>query len=115
MGLKDVTNITINPATDDSVILLRRMVKIMESQATVDAQNRQKINIDAMGTAGSATTSNITVPVTLSGSPTVTLSSQAVTLTSTAVTTLNGQNQQMFQDPARMAYAVGIRNNLTFS
>ena len=81
MGVKDSSDVRVNPVQDDTVVLLRRMVKLMESQATVDAANRQRVSVDSMGAGLAATTSTITVPVTLSGSPTVTLSSQAVTLT----------------------------------
>lgn len=103
VGLKDSTDTRINPAQDDSVILLRRIVKLMESQATVDSANRQRITIDSLGTGTAVTT---TIPV--SGTVTATVSSAAIS-------TIAGQNQQMFQDVARNAYANGIRNNLLFS
>jgi hypothetical protein len=87
VNLQDTTGVRINPASDDSLVYLRRMVKLMESQGTVDAANRQRVTID-----GTVTTS-----------------------ASTTITALAGQNQQIYQDPARTAYAVGIRNNLAFS
>ena len=87
VNLRDASSTRINPATDDSIVYLRRMVKLMESQGTVDSANRQRVTID-----GTVTTS-----------------------ASTTISTLASQNQQMFQDPARTAYAVGIRNNLIFS
>jgi hypothetical protein len=102
MGVKDTLNNQINPAQDDSIVLLRRMVKLMESQATVDAGNRQRITLDALGAIGT------TVPV--SGTVTVGTISAVTNMTSLA-----GQNQQMYQDVARNAYANGIRNNLIFS
>ncbi len=49
-GLKDSLDHRINPANEDSVIMLRRVVKLMESQATVDTQNRNRITIDAWNT-----------------------------------------------------------------
>jgi len=39
----------INLATEDNLVLLRRMVKLMESQATVDRANCQRVTIDAWG------------------------------------------------------------------
>lgn len=96
VGLKDITNTQINPATDDAIVYLRRMVKLMESQATVDSGNRQRISIDA---------TTVTQPV----SGTVTVASI------TNLATLSGQNQQMYQDVARNAYANGIRQNIIFS
>lgn len=103
VGLKDAAGSQINPSTDDSIQYLRRIVKLMESQAVVDSGNRQRITLDSIGTGTAVTTS---VPV----SGTVT-----ATVASTTVTTLGGWNQQLFQDPARTAYATGIRQNLTFS
>lgn len=100
VGIKDKTDTQINPVTEDAIIYLRRMVKIMESQATVDVANRQRITLDALGAIGA------TMPV--SGTVTATVSSAAIS-------TMAGQNQQMFQDVARNSYANGIRQNLIFS
>lgn len=102
VGIKDATDTKISPFSEDSVVYLRRIVKLMESQGTVDTGNRQRITIDALGGAAVTTT----VPV----SGTVT-----ATVASTVITTLAGQNQQMYQDVARNAYANGIRQNLIFS
>jgi predicted RNA-binding protein Jag len=101
VGLKDTSSNTINPASDDAIIYLRRMVKLMESQATVDSANRQRVSIDAgtlptVGTVSSITTITNAVPV---GN----------------VATFDGYNRQMFQDVARNAYANGLRQNLIFS
>ncbi len=109
VGIKDALDNRITPVQDDSVILLRRIVKLMESQAVVDTANRQRITLDSLGTATAITT---TVPV--SGSLT-TAGTVSTVSTVSAITTLLGQNQQMFQDVARDAYANGIRQNLTFS
>jgi hypothetical protein len=38
---------TINPATDETVLLLRRMVQLLTPIATQDAQQRQRVVIDA--------------------------------------------------------------------
>lgn len=106
VGLKDSTDTRINPAQEDSVILLRRIVKLMESQATVDLGNRQRVTIDSLGALGA------TMPV--SGSLT-TAGTVSTVSTVSAITTFLGQNQQAFQDVARNTYANGIRNNLIFS
>jgi hypothetical protein len=91
-SIVDSTGNAISPAGDDSILYLRRMVKLMESNATVDAGNRQRVSIDAVGTG-----------VSLAVTSTITLA------------TIAGQNQQMYQDVARNAYANGIRANLTWS
>jgi hypothetical protein len=107
VGIKDTAGTIVNPATDDAVVYLRRMVKLMESQATVDAGNRQRITIDSLGTGTAVTT---TIPV----SGTVTVGTISTVTSLTNMVTLAGQNQQMFQDVARNAYANGIRQNLIF-
>ena len=75
-------------ASDESLILLRRIVKILESNAVTDGQQRQRIIVDA---------GSITVGGTV------------------AISTLAGQAQQQFVDIARNAYANGIRSKLNFS
>lgn len=89
---------------DDNIILLRRIVKILESQAAVDPQQRQRITLDAI--AGSLTLGTVS---TVTGVTTVS------TVTSVSnIAAINGWNQQMFADPARTAYSTGIRTQLTF-
>jgi len=107
VGLKDTTSTQVNPASDDSLVYLRRMVKLMESQAVVDASNRQRVTVDAFGAVQTGTgASGVGIPrVTVSSDSSIT----------TTISTLNGWNDQMFQDPARNAYANGIRTNLVFS
>lgn len=112
VGIKDTLNNRITPVQDDTIILLRRMVKIMESQATVDSANRQRITLDSLGTGTAITT---TVPISGSLTTAGTVSTVSTVTSVTNMVTLAGQNQQMFQDVARNAYANGIRNNLNFS
>lgn len=106
VGLTDTNSVRVNPATDDAIVYLRRMVKLMESQATVDAANRQRVTVD-MFPGNVATLPTYTAGATL---PTVTAVG-----TVTNITTISGQNQQMYQDVARNAYANGVRQNLIFS
>lgn len=101
-NIKDSSGNIVNPASEDSIVLLRRIVKLLESQAAVDPQQRQRITLDAI--TGSLTLSTITTVSTVS-----TVSSV------TNIAALNGWNQQMFVDPARTAYNTGIRTQLTFT
>lgn len=113
--VKDTTNTQINPATDESIIYLRRMVKLMESQAVVDNQMRQKITIDSLGGGTAVTT---TIPV--SGTITATVASTTITsgtiTTVSAVTSLNQiagvDSRWQIIDWSRQAYNSGIRDNL---
>lgn len=112
VGINDKDDTRITPASDDSILYLRRIVKLMESQAVVDSGNRQRVTLDSLGTGTAITT---TVPVSGSLTTAGTVSTVTTVTTVSAITTLLGQNQQMFQDVARNAYANGIRANLTFS
>jgi len=140
VGLLDKTNTQINPVQDDTVVLLRRLVKIMESQATVDFYSRQRVAIsEVYGTGASValqtprvTVANDSVVILGTGTNSIgylaagtngigSLTAGTAEIGKLAAGTqsigsvwLAGQNQQMFQDPARMAYATGIRQNLSF-
>lgn len=107
-GINDTTSTQVNPATEESITYLRRMVKLMESQATVDFANRQRITLDSIGPA---TAIGTTVPV----SGTVTVGTISTVTSVTNMVTMAGQNQQMFQDVARNTFANGVRQNLSFS
>lgn len=91
----------INPATDESLILLRRMVKLLESQNATDIGNRQRVSIDA-GTL-----------------PTVTTVGTVSTITTVSAVTnqvaMAGADQRQFIDVSRTNYNTGIRSKLTFS
>jgi hypothetical protein len=80
---------TINPATEEAIILLRRMVKLMEPLAVQDSQQRQRVAIDAP----------IATVTTVNGV--------------NNIAAYGGVDPRFqFIDAARMAYATGIRNNL---
>jgi len=97
----------INPGTEESNLLLRRIVKLLEQQAAVDPQQRQRITVD-----------NITAGVAL---PTVTTVGTVSSITAGTITTvgalnsLAGLDQRLYVDWARNAYNTGIRTNLTFT
>ena len=97
--VKDTTDTQINPATDESLLYLRRMVKLMESQAVVDGQNRQRVTVEIMPTT--------TVTGTLAISTVTTVG---------AVTSLSQiagvDSRWQIIDWSRQAYNSGIRGNL---
>ena len=86
-----------NLATDqtekDLAALLRRLLKLMESNATVDSAQRQRIVIDAL--AGGITLSTVTTVTSVSN-----------------VAAIAGETHRMFIDIARTAYNTGIRSKL---
>lgn len=106
--IEDASGNVINPAQDETVILLRRLVQIAQSLAVTDSAQRQRVSIDA---------SPATVPV--SGSVTVssgTVTANAGTGTWAGVTTVNQfagvDIRYQMVDWARTAYNTGIRANL---
>ena len=78
---------TITPATDESVILLRRIAKLLEPIGTQDSQQRQRISIDA----SAATLTANTTPQSFAGI----------------------DMRYSIADWARTSYNTGIRANLT--
>ena len=89
-------DVIVNPASEESIILLRRIAKTLETQSACDPQQRQRVVVDAGITIAAAQT---LCTVTTVGN----------------LASVNGWNQQMFADPARHAYNSGIRCQLTFS
>lgn len=114
VGMLDTTSTQVNPSTDDSLQYLRRIVKLMESQAVVDSGNRQRITLDSIGT-GTAVTTTVPISGSVTASGTVTANLAAGSNAVGSITAIDGYNHQMFQDFAKTAFATGIRNNLIFS
>jgi hypothetical protein len=135
MNSTDVLQVYLDLAGEESLHdLLRRMNKLLESNAVVDSRLRQKVVIEAIGTNLAAPTEvNATVPV--SGS--VTISSGTVTPTNAVVTqvisntaanpysvasstssfVMEGPVHQLWRvaNDAQACYAQAIRSKLTFS
>ena len=95
-------------SVDDQLILLRRIVKLLETSAAADPQQRQRMTLDS-----------ITTGLTLGTVTTVTGVTTVSTVTSvtsvTNMTQLAGYDQRLYVDWARTAYNTGIRAGLTFS
>ena len=90
--------------SDDLLRMLSRLVKILECNAVVDQQQRQRVTIDAitgslvLGTV--STVSNLVAVGTVS--------------TVAAQTTLGGMDREMYINIAKNTYANSIRSQLTF-
>ena len=100
----------INPATNESIALLRRMVKLIESQSSTDIGNRQRIALDAI-------TGGLTLATVSSVSNIANIQAGTITTVQTVSnqTALAGYNQGQFIDVTRNTYSNAIRNKLTFS
>lgn len=142
MNSTDVLQIYLDLAGEESLHdLLRRMNKLLESNAVVDNRLRQRVTIDAIGnsTAGSSPTEvTTTIPVsgtvaisnTVGSNTTLSISANdiqyvqgsqlnpyAVTSNLTFMRTANGiiDERWTMAERAHNAYANAIRRNLVFS
>jgi hypothetical protein len=113
VGIKDASDNRITPVTDDTVVLLRRMVKLMESQAAVDSANRQRITVDAWGTGISLSTGAVGTALRVAFADNSALTT--VSAVTNVVTIGSYATAQMFGDVAHGVYANAIRRNLAFS
>jgi len=81
--------------TDDLLRMLSRLIKMMESNATVDQQQRQRITLDAI--TGSLTLATVTTVGNVA-----------------AQTGLAGMDREMYINIAKQTYAQSIRSRLEF-
>lgn len=89
--------------SDDLLAMLQRLLKTLESNATVDAQQRQRITLDAISAA--LTLATVTTVGTVS-------SITAGTLTNLVANA--GMDREQYINIARNTYANAIRSKLTF-
>lgn len=85
----------INPVQEETVLLLRRIVKLLESNAVVDSANRQKVTVEG-ATITSGTISTVSAVTNLG-----------------TIASVDPRFQMI--DWARQAYNSGIREKLVFS
>lgn len=112
VGINNATNARINPATqetvanlatDENLVLLRRIAKQIDSLATVDSAQRQRVAVEAMPTT--TVTGTITAVTAVNGFGATTVLPN--------LTALGGVDARfLYTDTARNAYANGLRNNL---
>jgi hypothetical protein len=89
--------------TDNLLVMLMRIVKLLESNAIVDPQQRQRISVDSFVA---------TVPTV----STVTTCSTVTTVNTVAAqTTLAGMDREMHINAAKQTYSDSIRSRLTFA
>jgi hypothetical protein len=110
--LKNIAGDQINPASEEELVLLRRIIKLIESQSAADSANRQRITLDSI-TAG-LTLSTVSTVTTVTA---VTGITNALPAGTNNIGSINiaGLDQRQFIDAARTAYNTGIRSKLTFS
>jgi hypothetical protein len=109
----------VNPSEDESLVLLRRIAKLLESSAVTDIAQRQRV------IAEQATAGNLNVTAAITGTPSVNATLQAATVNAGQfVVGFGGQasaaaniidSRFFLIDIARTAYASGIRQNLVWA
>lgn len=105
---------TVSAVSDEVVVLqeqnelLRRLVKLMESQATIDSAQRQRITVDSI--AASLTLATVTTVGTVSSVSALPTLPAATTVNQFAGVDLRFQ----WAENARIAYNTGIRSKLTY-
>lgn len=101
----DIAGNVINPATDDSLTLLRRILVLLKPLGIITGSNSNRLNIDVNAITTLPTLANVTTVATVS----------AVT----ASTTVNQTNMggvtafDMMKAMSRTAYNQGIRSRLS--
>ena len=102
---------------DESIWLLRRIVNLLESSSVVDSKRRQLVTVEAIGrvvATGIPTEMTTTVPIAGAVTLASTTISGNVVTAGLSVGTSGYVTPNSFADAARLAYATGIRSNLSW-
>lgn len=98
-------------AQDDTVVLLRRIVKLLESGAVVDASMRQRIAVETFGVIS---TLGVNLAATAVNTPSIGAPVMGAAVYWQPVWTGPVDQRWQIIDQARAAYNTGIRSNLTW-
>ena len=118
--LRDVDGNTINPATEESLSLLKRILTLLKPLGNITGGGSNRLNIDV---------NNITNGITIAGAQTLanvttvgTVTNLGTLTTVTTVGTVTNQAQiggivafEQLRSINRVGYANGIRANISFS
>ena len=132
MNATDALQIYIDVESYDESMatLLRRMNKLLESNAVVDSKLRQKVTIEAIGANNSSNPTELNTSIPVSGTVTASVSNQIasqnmaaqsanpyVLSTVTTASILEGPVHQLWRvaNDAQACYASAIRSKLSFT
>ena len=130
--LRDVDGNTINPATEESLSLLKRILTLLKPLGNITGGGSNRLNIDVnnitngITIAGAQTLANVTTVGTVTNLGTLTTVGTVTNLgtltTVTTVGTVTNQAQiggivafEQLRSINRVGYANGIRANISFS
>jgi hypothetical protein len=94
----------VSSRSDDLLVALSRIVKLLESNATVDSAQRQRVVVDS-----GAITASIAASQTLGTVTTVSTVSSVTNMVANA-----GMDREQYINIAKQTYIQGIRSGLTF-
>ena len=108
-------------ATEEAVMLLRRIVKLLEASGFTDQKGRQAVNIHSIGNTPTDVGTTLPVSGTVSANCTpvagaINMGNVVMQFGAQATGAGSGVDSRFFMmDTARNAYANGIRSKLTWS
>lgn len=112
--LTNEKDVIVNPGSEEALILLRRMVKLLEASGNADAANRQRVTIDAGTLPAVTTVSTVSAVTTVSTVTAVTGITNALPAGTNLIGYV-GMAGETRIDMSRATFANAIRNRLTFS
>jgi hypothetical protein len=99
----------LNPATDDSIVLLRRILRALEASSNADSSQRQRITLDSISTGLTLGTVSTVSTVTA-----VTAITNPLPVGTNSIGNFGGYTNNDFQMMnQRIMYNTGIRSNIS--
>lgn len=101
---------------DESSAILRKILKVLESNQIVDNKQRQRVVVEAIGTnnAPASTEINATLPVTATGAYAIPAIPAAIA-TSIAISESPVDQRWRVAEDSHISYQSGIRSHLAFT
>jgi hypothetical protein len=101
-------------AQDDTIVILARILKLLESLSIVDSAQRQRITLDAV--TGGLALGSVTISsgsITVGGTVSVNINAGSNVIGSiNNIATMAGMDREMYINQARVAYNTGISAKL---
>lgn len=115
--LKDQDGNVVNPADNDSITLLRRILILLKPLGVLTGAGSNRLNVDVNAITSLPTLANVT---TVAGVTTVSTVTTVTTVTTVGTVTnqaqMGGVNAfELMKSMSRTGYANGIRSNLLFT
>ena len=103
---------TLIQSQNDSITLLRRIVKLLEPSGMFDAGNRQKVTVDSFTAQGATILGKVGIDQTAPGTTNKISIDQTTVGTTNNVTLFGLSENDYYQQMQRISYNTGIRSKL---